>query len=102
MIKITLTHHAEADRLDRLATILQVLDLGKIIQERIDLEKETTMCLTSTGIMLVKSKRIGKLITGFMATVNQMAYVYGDAVIPSTIKQVVKYNNKKYAFLLKK
>jgi hypothetical protein len=103
MIRITLTHHAEADRLDRLTAILQNLELGEIVQEREFTYDNgpAVRCLTSTGIVLVKSLRTGKLVTGYMATMEQALKIYGRTRMPNTLYQTIKYNNKRYAFLLK-
>lgn len=104
MMKIELTQHARNDRLDRLSAILTVMDLGEIVLETADNHEDGIAMLTSTGIVLIKSRSTGKLITGYMATPKQARGLYHSAGIermPKEMKFRVEKNNEKYSFLYK-
>ena len=101
MIKMKMSHHAVNDRLDRLTNLALTLGMGEVIFSRPDHRHPGTIKeITTTGIILCKSEQNGCLITAFMATVEQAYELYGGRP-PQTIFNTVKYNNKKYSFLLK-
>ena len=101
MIKTKMSRHAINDRLDRLTNLVITLGAGEVAFSRPDYNHPGTIKeITTTGIILCRKAEDGTLITGFMATIDQAYEVYGGKP-PQTIFNVVKYNNKKYAFLLK-
>ena len=102
-MKVELTYHARVERIDRLTALLVNLELGEIILEAPDERNEGSVrCLTSTGIVLVKSIHTGALITGYMATMDQlhaMYYSINQREIPRDILRRVKRNATHYSFL---
>ena len=102
--EVELTYHASEERIDRLATIIEHLSVGKVILETSDPRyKGTIRCLTSTGIIFVKSRRDNRIITGYMANMDQlhaMYYSIGRRQIPPKIFNRVQKNNSLYNFLL--
>lgn len=101
MMKIEMTYHASVERLDRLAACVQYLGMNEIVKEQLDTKhnRNAVRKLTDTGIILVVAED-GKLITGYMATVAQVASFY-DSKTPSYMMNRVKKNVQKYKFLLK-
>ena len=102
-MKVELTYHARVERIDRLTALLVNLELGEIILEAPDERNEGSVrCLTSTGIVLVKSMYTGAIITGYMATMDQlhaMYYSINQREIPRDILRRVKRNATHYSFL---
>ena len=102
-MKVELTYHARVERIDRLTALLVNLELGEIILEAPDERNEGSIrCLTSTGIVLVKSMYTGAIITGYMATMDQlhaMYYSINQREIPRDILRRVKRNATHYSFL---
>lgn len=99
MKKYDMTYHAQVDRLDRLSLCIETVGVGDILKQRIDQERQTITQVTSTGLILVVGLKSGKLITGFMGTVSQVAYLY-QGHTPTSLMKVVKKNNKLYPYLL--
>lgn len=103
-MEVNLTYHARVERIDRLAAIIECLSVGKIILEVYDKRhKGSILCLTSTGIVLVKSAKDGRIVTGYMANMDQlhaMYYSIGQRHIPPRIFNRVSKNVQLYSFLL--
>lgn len=103
MLKIEFTYHAQVERIDRLVACVQYLGMNEIIREMPDRYHnagKNKRCLTDTGIVLVISED-GKLITGFMGTVAQVASFYKGEKIPPSVLNRAKKNEQKYKWLLK-
>ena len=104
-MKVTLTRHASVDRLDRLVALVEYLGVGDIVLEVPDDRHEDTIrCLTSTGIIFVKSITTGAIITGYMAGMDQVHAMYYSAnysKVPSRMYTRVAKNLEKYKFLRK-
>ena len=101
-MRFEMTYHAREERLDRLTTCIQVLGFNEIIKEQVSNRHNGTAVrkLTDTGIILVCGED-GKLITGFMGTVAQVASFYPNERVPSYILNKAKKNVQKYGYLLK-
>ena len=96
-----MTHHATHDRLDRLATCVEVLGIGETVLETHFNGKRFR--LTETGLCLVFAPDEELLITGYMCPVGRCVKMYhasGYKCVPPAIYKTVVRNNKKYAFLL--
>ena len=102
-MKLSMTYHAREERFDRLSALIDYLGVGEIVLEVPDKYYTNSIsCLTSTGIIIVKSSVNGVMITGYMASIRQataMFYTVGISRIPRTLYQTINRNNKKYAFL---
>ena len=102
-MKLSMTYHAREERFDRLSALVDYLGVGEIVLEVPDKYYTNSIsCLTSTGIIIVKSSVNGVMITGHMASIRQataMFYTAGISRIPRTLYQTINRNNKKYAFL---
>lgn len=104
MITMTMSNHAINDRLDRLASCIELLGMSKFILE-VKSHKDPTavMCLTSTGIIFILNKDTRKVVTGFMATPERVYALYKNAgyeKVPSKIYNRVLKNCSRYSYLL--
>lgn len=99
MKKYDMTHHAQVDRLNRLSQCIETIGVGEILKQKIDTERQTITQVTSTGLILVVGLKSGKLVTGYMGTVSQIAYLYNGHT-PTSLLRKVKENNKKFPHLL--
>ena len=100
MVKMKMTYHASIERADRLTNLIMTLGFNEIVYETIDKKHpDCKICITDTGIILIRNGQDGRLITGYMATVDKaLAICKGN--IPVSLKKTVVYNCKKYAYLL--
>lgn len=101
MTKINMTYHVLEERMERITKIATTVGFGEPLFEVENCKNNTVIALTDTGVVIVKSPDRSKLITMYMAT-----YVQADAFFhlanqsfPSWMKNVIKKNVKKYAFL---
>ena len=101
-MRFEMTYHAREERIDRLTACIQHLGFNEVIREQQSNRhgENATRQLTDTGIILVVSKD-GYLVTGFMGTMAQVASFYPGEQMPKSLKNRVRKNNEKYAFLLK-
>lgn len=101
-MRLNMTYHAKVERFDRLAILVEKIGVGEIVLEKPDDRYPNTIrCITTTGLVLVKSTSTGKLITGYMATIDQLHAIFAGTHIPNSIFFRVKMNNKKFQHLLK-
>lgn len=105
MLVATMTAHVVNDRLDRLAACVEHLGMSKFVLEVPSSygSKKATMCLTSTGIILVMDKQTNTVITGYMAEVKQVAWMYhraGYSRVPDKMMNRIHKNCSRYAYLL--
>ena len=104
MMTVTMTRHASEDRLERLATCVEKLGMSKFILEAKNPNHPGTIsCLTSTGIIIVRSVDTGAIITGFMATTQKISAMYHSAGydrVPPKIFARVQKNCSMYSYLL--
>jgi hypothetical protein len=103
-MKANMTYHAREERIDRLTAIVDCLgDIGEIILETPSLNHaNSTCCLTSLGVVIVKGATNGVIITGYLASMEQvmgMFYSAGFKGVPHHLKRRVSYNNRTFAFL---
>lgn len=101
-MRFEMTYHAREERIDRLTACIQHIGFNEIIREQETYRHGQTgkRQLTDTGLILVVSDD-GKLITGFMGTMAQVGSFYYNEQMPKSLKNRVRKNNEKYAFLLK-
>lgn len=103
-MKMNMTYHAREERIDRLTAIIDCLgDIGEVILETPSATHVGSVCcLTTLGVIVVKSQYNGVIITGYMASMDQvmaMFYSAGFKGVPHHLKRRVSYNNRTYAFL---
>lgn len=101
-MKFEMTYHAREERIDRLTACIQYLGFNEIIKEETEVRHNRNVVrkLTDTGIILICGED-GCLITGFMGTMAQVGSFYKGQDIPKPMKNRIRKNNEKYAFLLR-
>lgn len=99
MIRMEMTYHASVERLDRLAACVEHLGMSHFVYEAPDPKyPDTIRCLTSTGIIVIKSATSNTLITGWMATPKQVAAMFNGHAPKKLFARIIK-NNERFAFL---
>ena len=96
-----MSYHVAVQRADRVKHIIDDIGLGQIIKEkytRFSLEQAGRwVCLTDTGITIVKTEDKLKVITMYVTTQKELVAVYGGAKkVPAFLKRKVDHNQSKY------
>ena len=100
-MKEQMTYHVAVTRADRVKHIIEEIGIGQIIKEkyvRYGLEAAGRyLCLTDTGITIVKSEDKLTVITMYVTTQRELVSVFGGTKkIPAFLKKKVDYNQSKY------
>ena len=95
-MKIMMTKHVVNDRMERLMYIAQNIGWGEILVE-VQSSNDTRMCLTSTGVVLIKPLYEERLVTAYVANINDI----GCTRVPSFMFTKVKKNKGHVAILSK-
>lgn len=91
-----LTHHASADRIERLTYITMTIGLGEIVKEVYQERNDSYRCITSTGVCVVRSaSQPDLIITAFIASNQQIKNIYQGQPVPQWLRRKVKYNYDK-------
>lgn len=103
--KTTISYHASEERIERLTACLATLGYNNFVLQVEDKKRGngTTQFLTDTGIIIVRNSNNGKLVTGYMATVQQATRMYriaGYERMPNGMYKKISRNNEKYKELL--
>lgn len=101
-MKLEITKHARNDRLDRIMYIAQNVGWGKIVVEYPDTERDVRICLTDTGVIIVKSMDVERLVTAYVGTVNEIKWLYvnvGYNRIPDFMYNKAVKNKKHLPFM---
>jgi hypothetical protein len=92
-MKVKTTHHICADRLDRIAYIGTTIGFGEILFSRHSEERDSTLCLTDTGVVIVKNK-FDRVITAYVASsMSQVTYITRGQT-PVWLTKRIKHNLK--------
>ena len=101
MMGADLTYHAEVQRAERVKQIQDNIGLGQIVKEvyRCDFDKAQAgnmgvyLCLTNTGITIVKDGLKEKIITMYVTTFRELVKCFGGVRnIPSYLRKRVDRN----------
>lgn len=93
-----MTYHVKVERAERVAQIIKQIGIGQVIKEKyigygIGGQAGRYLCITDTGITLVKSEDKVKLITMYVTTQNELVAVYGGTKkIPPFLRKKVDHN----------
>lgn len=89
-----LSYHIQYERSDRLQKLESVLGFSRIVLEVPEVDQDKKYCLTSSGIIIVKSLYKDFVITAFMANINQCFRLYKMAgkkcISPKMEKRILK------------
>ena len=96
-----MTYHVAVQRAERVKHIVDDIGIGQIVKEkyvRFSLEQAGRwICLTDTGITIVKDEPKEKIITMYVTTQRELVSVYGGTKkVPSFLRKKVDYNQSKY------
>ena len=96
-----MTYHVSVQRADRVKHIIEDIGIGQIVKEkyvRFSLnEAGRWVCLTDTGITIVKDEPKEKIITMYVTTQRELVSVFGGTKkVPTFLRKKVDYNQSKY------
>ena len=100
-MKEQMTYHVAVQRADRVKHIVDDIGIGQIIKEkyvRFSLEQAGRwVCLTDTGITIIKDEPKEKIITMYVTTQRELVSVFGGTKkVPSFLRKKVDSNQSKY------
>lgn len=100
-MKEQMTYHVAVQRANRVQHIIDDIGLGQIIKEkytRFSLEQAGRwVCLTDTGITIIKDEAKEKVITMYVTTQRELVAVFGGTKkVPLFLKKKVAHNESKY------
>lgn len=103
---MTLTYHCQYERANRMKKIIQMIGLGQVVAERYAMTSKDVqakgytgkyICITDTGITIIKSEDKQKIITVYVTTARELNYVYrGAKNVPCYLQRKVDHNQSKY------
>lgn len=101
MITINLSEHVVKDRVERLALIGSTIGFGEIIKIKVKTGKygKVKMCLTDTGVTIIKDVTNDKVITAYACKLKELYYLYNESRVPKHIYKTVYTNTIKRKFL---
>ena len=98
---MNMTYHCEVHRAERVKHIIEEIGVGQVIKEkyvRYNIGKAGRyICLTDTGITIIKSEDKQKIITMYVTTQKELVAVFGGTKkVPVFLKKKVAHNESKY------
>ena len=94
-MKKNTTNHACQDRLERMMFITSTIGYGEIVNRRYHIDEQgrpAYKCITDTGVLVVLNAE-QKVVTFYIATFQQIAWIYDGKPVPSWLSKVA-YKNK--------
>lgn len=97
-----MTYHVAVQRAERVKHIVEEIGIGQIVKEKyigygIGRQAGRYICLTDTGITIIKDEQKLKMITMYVTTQRELVAVFGGTKkIPSYLKKKVDRNQSKY------
>ena len=90
-----MTYHCQVERANRIQHIINDIGMGQIIKEKF--HNNCYMCLTNTGITIIKTADKLKVITIYVTTMRELVAIYeGTKKIPPYLKKRVDRNQSYY------
>ena len=98
---MNMTYHCEVHRADRVKHIVEEIGVGQVIKEkyvRYNIgEAGRYICLTDTGITIVKSEDKQTIITMYVTTQRELVSVFGGTKkVPAFLRKKVDHNQSKF------
>lgn len=103
MMKLRFSNHAMIDRIERITFIGTNVGFGEIVSTKPTGENRE-VCLTDTGVLLIRSVITQEIVTVYLAGIDAIAWMFGgvENEIKRRVKKVVIYNmNKGYVEIAK-
>ena len=97
-----MTYHVSVQRADRVKHIVEEIGVGNIIKEKyigygIGVQPGRYICITDTGITIIKDEAKEKIITMYVTTQKELVAVYGGTKkIPPFLKKKVDRNQSRF------
>lgn len=96
-----MTYHVRVQRQDRVKHIIEEIGIGQIIKEKYTRfnigQAGRYVCLTDTGITIIKSEDKSRIITMYVTTQRELQAVFGGPKkIPPFLKKKVDHNQSKF------
>lgn len=97
-----MTYHVSVDRAERVKNIVEKIGMGQIIKEKyvgygIGGPAGRYICITDTGVTIIKDEKKEKIITIYVTTQKELVQVYGGTKkIPPFLRKKVDYNQSKF------
>ena len=104
----TMTYHCAVERANRVQNIINTVGLGQIIKESYigsclnswqagnNRQAGKYICITDTGIIIVKDELREKIITMYVATYKDLLKLYNGSKIPKWLHKKVDRNQTFY------
>lgn len=90
-----ISEHGRIDRVERITRIITELGIGEIVLTIEHQEMKRLECLTSTGVILIKSSTDNIVITAYVASIERVIAMYksqGVNNLPPSIRNKVLKN----------
>jgi hypothetical protein len=96
-----MSYHVAVQRADRVKHIIEDIGIGQVVKEkyvRFSLEQAGRwVCITDTGITIVKDEQREKIITMYVTTQRELVSVFGGTKkVPTFLKKKVDHNQSKF------
>lgn len=97
-----MTYHVQVERAERVKHIVEDIGIGQVVKEKyigygIGGQAGRYICITDTGITIIKTEDKLKIITMYVTTQRELINVYGGPKkIPGFLKKKVDHNQSKY------
>lgn len=96
-----MSYHVAVQRADRVKHIVDEIGLGNIVKEkyvRFEIgQAGRYVCLTDTGVTIVKTEDKQKIITMYVTTKRELLMVYGgEKKVPAFLRKKVDRNQSKF------
>ena len=97
-----MTYHCKVERAERIQKIIALIGLGQVVREKYYRQSNLAghgkyVCITDTGITIVKSEDKQKVITMYVTTYRELVAIYGgEKKIPPYLRKKVDRNQTKY------
>lgn len=97
-----MTYHVQVERAERVKHIVEDIGIGQVIKEKyigygIGGQAGRYLCITDTGITIIKTEDKLKVITMYVTTQRELVNVYGgQKKVPTFLRKKVDHNQSKY------
>ena len=97
-----MTYHVQVERAERVKHIVEDIGIGQVIKEKyigygIGGQAGRYICITDTGITIIKTEDKLKVITMYVTTQRELVSVYGgQKKVPIFLRKKVDHNQSKY------
>lgn len=97
---MAMSYHCEVERAERVKNIIEKIGLGQIVKESYKLplnpsnnQRGKYVCITDTGITIIKSEDKQTIITMYVTTYRELVAIYhGQKNIPKYLQKKVDRN----------